>query len=97
MRGTAADSSVPGQHIRQRVAGRPQPKRVFKPTMKVTVKSWHAVAEWRWDTGQQTAADDGEDDVCGICRLPFEACCPACKVPGDDCPLSASRPQSCYC
>lgn len=32
--------------------------------------------------------DDEDDDVCGICRLAFEACCPVCKVPGDDCPLS---------
>ncbi|EJD55649.1 RING/U-box [Auricularia subglabra TFB-10046 SS5] len=57
--------------------------------MKVTIKSWHAVAEWRWDTGQGSAAgeQDEDEDVCGICRLPFEACCPACKVPGDDCPL----------
>lgn len=31
--------------------------------------------------------DDEDDDVCGICRLPFEAACPECKVPGDDCPL----------
>jgi anaphase-promoting complex subunit 11 len=32
--------------------------------------------------------DDDDDDVCGICRLAFESCCPECKVPGDDCPLS---------
>ena len=57
------------------------------------VLAWHAVAEWRWDTGQGAAAgeQDEDEDVCGICRLPFEACCPACKVPGDDCPLSASN------
>lgn len=35
--------------------------------------------------------DEDEDDVCGICRLAFESCCPECKVPGDDCPLSESR------
>ncbi len=35
-------------------------------------------------------AEDEEDDVCGICRVAFEACCPACKTPGDDCPLSPS-------
>lgn len=35
--------------------------------------------------------DEDEDDVCGICRLAFESCCPDCKVPGDDCPLSESR------
>jgi len=32
--------------------------------------------------------DDDEDDVCGICMLAYESCCPGCKVPGDDCPLS---------
>jgi hypothetical protein len=26
------------------------------------------------------------DSVCGICRMPFEACCPGVKFPGDDCP-----------
>ena len=24
--------------------------------------------------------------MCGICRMPFEACCPGVKYPGDDCP-----------
>jgi anaphase-promoting complex subunit 11 len=36
------------------------------------------VAAWKWDTG--------EGDVCGICRNEFEACCPGCAFPGDDCP-----------
>lgn len=34
--------------------------------------------------------DDDDEEVCGICQLAFEACCPECKVPGDDCPLSES-------
>ncbi|KZT58798.1 RING/U-box [Calocera cornea HHB12733] len=60
--------------------------------MKVTVKQWNAVAYWKWDTGSTTEADpnpdeDAEDDVCGICRVSFEGCCPTCKMPGDDCPL----------
>jgi len=38
---------------------------------------WHAVAVWKWDI---------EEDVCGICRMPFEACCPGVAYPGDDCP-----------
>lgn len=87
--------------------------------MKVIVKRWNAVAQWRWDTrsggfGEKVQQqqqeqeqrqqqpeevvvveeDDGEDDVCGICRVAYEACCPACKTPGDDCPLSASSPLS---
>lgn len=66
--------------------------------MKVVVKDWHAVAHWRWATGKDKdkevtatgGAEDEEDeeDICGICRVPFEGCCPNCKVPGDDCPLS---------
>ncbi|KAI0358906.1 RING/U-box [Trametes cingulata] len=55
--------------------------------MKVHIKSWHGIAQWRWDIGNNDADDDGEGDVCGICRVPFEGCCPSCKMPGDDCPL----------
>ncbi|KIK19122.1 hypothetical protein PISMIDRAFT_34038, partial [Pisolithus microcarpus 441] len=22
-----------------------------------------------------------------ICQVPYEGCCPTCKMPGDDCPL----------
>ena len=66
-----------------------------KNSMKVIVKRWNAVAQWRWDTGpDQDDSDDGEGDVCGICRVPYEGCCPACKIPGDDCPLSASPSPS---
>ena len=39
---------------------------------------WTAVATWRWVAN---------DDSCGICRMPFDACCSDCKLPGDDCPL----------
>ena len=58
--------------------------------MKVIVKQWHAIAQWQWDTGKMDENGDPEEDVCGICRVPFEGCCPTCKVPGDDCPLSRS-------
>lgn len=72
--------------------------------MKVTIKSYHAVAAWKWDTSDEPhkvfkyagasddpyGDDDDDDDECGICRLAFESCCPDCKVPGDDCPLSES-------
>lgn len=54
--------------------------------MKITVKSWHAIGYWKWETGQ--TEEDGEEDVCGICRVAYEGCCPGCKMPGDDCPLS---------
>ena len=33
-----------------------------------------------------------EEDLCGICQVAFEGCCPECKVPGDDCPLSLFPP-----
>ncbi|CAE6526798.1 unnamed protein product [Rhizoctonia solani] len=59
--------------------------------MKVKVKHWHAVAHWKWDVGTEVETqgdDEEEEDVCGICRVAFEGCCPACKTPGDDCPLS---------
>ncbi|KAG8220204.1 anaphase-promoting complex subunit 11 [Butyriboletus roseoflavus] len=58
--------------------------------MKVHIKHWSAVAQWRWNTGNNDQDDEG--DVCGICRVPYEGCCPSCKMPGDDCPLS--KPQS---
>jgi anaphase-promoting complex subunit 11 len=55
--------------------------KLLAPTaiMKVTIKSWHAVATWRWDMP--------EDEVCGICRVQFDGTCPTCKFPGDDCTL----------
>ncbi|KAF8551927.1 RING/U-box [Imleria badia] len=53
--------------------------------MKVHIKHWSAVAQWRWNTGNTDPDDEG--DVCGICRVPYEGCCPSCKMPGDDCPL----------
>ena len=58
--------------------------------MKVNVQHWHAVAQWHWDIGRETPTGEDEEDgeVCGICRVAFEACCPSCKMPGDDCPLS---------
>jgi hypothetical protein len=57
-------------------------------SMKVHIKNWSAVAQWRWNTGNTNHDQDDEGDVCGICRVPFEGCCPSCKMPGDDCPLS---------
>uniref|UniRef100_A0A803KN74 Anaphase-promoting complex subunit 11 RING-H2 finger domain-containing protein n=1 Tax=Chenopodium quinoa TaxID=63459 RepID=A0A803KN74_CHEQI len=47
--------------------------------MKVNILQWHAVASWTWDA---------QDETCGICRMAFDGCCPDCKLPGDDCPLS---------
>lgn len=47
--------------------------------MKVKIRTWNAVATWRWDLD--------EDDVCGICQVHFDGTCPTCKYPGDDCSL----------
>ena len=58
---------------------------IFNRVRKVTIvlikfhiDSWTAVAAWKW------IANDTE---CGICRMPFDGCCPDCKIPGDDCAL----------
>ncbi|KAF4526128.1 hypothetical protein B566_EDAN012438 [Ephemera danica] len=51
--------------------------------MKVTIRCWAGVATWRWVAN---------DDNCGICRMPFDGCCPECKLPGDDCPLGFMGP-----
>lgn len=50
-----------------------------KTAMKVTIREWNAVAAWRWDMP--------DDDVCGICRNPYDSTCSKCKFPGDECPL----------
>lgn len=52
--------------------------------MKVVIKEWNAVAAWRWDMP--------DDDVCGICRNPYDSTCSKCKFPGDDCPLCGFLP-----
>ena len=40
-------------------------------TWNVEIKEWHAIANWTWNAG---------DDVCSICRMPFDGCPPDCKV-----------------
>ncbi len=42
-------------------------------TWAVVIKEYHAVASWTWGAGD-------EDDVCSICRMPFDGCPPDCKV-----------------
>ncbi|KAM1075984.1 hypothetical protein ACFX2I_023454 [Malus domestica] len=39
---------------------------------------WDVVASWTWDA---------QDEICGICRMVFDGCCPDCKLPGDNCLL----------
>jgi hypothetical protein len=43
---------------------------------------WRAVASWSWNVKE-------DEELCGICRHAYDACCPDCRIPGDDCPLSA--------
>lgn len=50
---------------------------LLPPSGWLVVVSWHGVATWRWDVN---------DERCGICYNAFEACCPDCSAPGDDCP-----------
>lgn len=52
--------------------------------MKVKIKEWNAVAAWRWDMP--------DEDVCGICRNPYDSTCSKCKFPGDECPLRKLLP-----
>ncbi|KAJ9509913.1 anaphase-promoting complex subunit 11 RING-H2 finger-domain-containing protein [Haematococcus lacustris] len=44
----------------------------------IKIKRWHGVAAWTWNAG---------DDVCGICRSPYDSCPPDGKYPGDDSPV----------
>jgi Anaphase-promoting complex subunit 11 RING-H2 finger len=55
--------------------------------MKVIIKKWDAVTQWRWKLGKE---EEDDEDVCGICRVAYDACCPDCKLPGDDCPIRES-------
>ncbi|GAX76534.1 hypothetical protein CEUSTIGMA_g3980.t1 [Chlamydomonas eustigma] len=48
-------------------------------TFCIAIKHWHAVAEWTWA--------EGDDEVCGICRGPYDGCAPDVKYPGDDSPV----------
>ena len=55
--------------------------------MKLTIKKWRAVAFWKWTV---------DEEVCGICQQPFNACCTDCKEPGDSCP-PRTRSNFCAC
>eukprot|EP00899_Mesostigma_viride_P019510 jgi/Mesvir1/27560/Mv07310-RA.1 len=64
---------------------------VFFGCLPPLYTDWHAVASWTWGTA---------DDACGICRMPFDGCCPDCKRPGDDCSIiwgACSHPFHLHC
>mmetsp|Transcript_27106 Transcript_27106/g.108555 ORF Transcript_27106/g.108555 Transcript_27106/m.108555 type:complete len:203 (+) Transcript_27106:87-695(+) len=48
--------------------------------LKVTILEYRAVASWTWGEGM-------EDDVCGICQMPYEGCPPGVQFPGDGAPV----------
>lgn len=58
--------------------------------MKITIHSYKAVAEWKWNLPEHA------DDTCGICRVNFEGTCAKCKYPGDDCPIIIGECTHCF-
>ena len=56
--------------------------------LSVRVESWEAVAGWRWEAK--------EEDICGMCRSRFEACCGDCRFPGDECPVVWGACSHCF-
>ncbi|KAI3635736.1 hypothetical protein MIR68_006374 [Amoeboaphelidium protococcarum] len=56
--------------------------------LQVTIKNWNAVAKWKWDVPNE--------DICGICRSPYDSACPQCRFPGDDCPLIVGHCKHCF-
>ncbi|KAG0697044.1 anaphase-promoting complex subunit 11 RING-H2 finger-domain-containing protein [Suillus ampliporus] len=55
--------------------------------MNALVKYFSAVSQSLSKKDKTNHDQDEEGDICGICRIPFEGCCPWCKIPGNDCPL----------
>lgn len=55
--------------------------------MKVNIVDWHGVATWHWKLTSDENEGGYVDELCGICRVPFDGTCPNCKYPGDECPL----------
>lgn len=54
----------------------------------ITIRQWRPVAVWQWECGRQRE--------CGICQSVLEAACPACQLPGDECPVVKGRCQHPY-
>ena len=56
----------------------PLPSTAGDPDFSIEITHWHGVASWTWGAG---------DDVCGICRAPYDGAPPEAKGPGDDAPV----------
>jgi hypothetical protein len=54
--------------------------------MKMTIKAYHAVAEWKWD-------HSSDEDKCSICSTELEGTC-GCPFPGNGCPISETSHSS---
>jgi anaphase-promoting complex subunit 11 len=55
--------------------------------MKAKIHALNLVATWSW------SLPPDYDELCGICRVQFDGTCPACKFPGDECPLLIGKCQ----
>lgn len=55
--------------------------------MKVRILEWQGISAWRWRLNESGHLESGADELCGICRVPFDGTCPNCKYPGEECPL----------
>lgn len=61
---------------------------------KVEIKKYRATGVWKWDVPHSKPASRNrnnttlleESEDCGICRQAFDATCPDCLLPGEDCP-----------
>lgn len=42
-------------------------------------KGQKVIAQWRWNVPNE--------QICGICQLPYESGCSICQAGGDSCPL----------
>eukprot|EP00913_Durusdinium_trenchii_P024768 g23248.t1 len=65
--------------------------------MKIIINGYRPVAVWQWEVDEECCSIC-RGLVALFCRglgigmarwnagMPFDACCPECKMPGDDCP-----------
>lgn len=55
--------------------------------MDPKIEGVHLVYRWTWDC----SISRQNDDTCGICRNLYDATCPTCKAPGDECPVVTGK------
>ena len=86
----------------------PEPKFESKTKLKVNIRGWNGVCTWKWVANDDTCGIKNSAQLLnkelnlqmfgflGICRVPFDGCCPDCKLPGDDCPLVWGQCTHCF-